>query len=91
MICPYCGKEMLDGRYVVVRDFPSWKAKLPGGRWGAPSIVLDGGLFHEDYASDSAYCLSCRVLITRPSEQAADKFQKKYNERMENLRERGEK
>lgn len=62
-------------------------------RWamGAPSIVLDGGLFHEDYASDSAYCLSCRVLITRPSEQAADKFQKKYNERMENLRERGEK
>lgn len=75
MFCPYCGGAMLEGklRYETGLD---WKAKLPGLL--APALNLSGNMLYDQSPAESAYCLQCRLLLVRPDQAAAQKFEEKY-------------
>lgn len=80
MFCPCCGNAMLEGklRYETGLD---WKVKLPGML--APALNLSGNLLYDQAPAESAYCLTCRLLLVRPDAAAAQKFEEKYHRKIE--------
>lgn len=75
MICPYCGKEMLDGKMVGGSTGIGWRMQENSEKT-APLLGLGGQFLGA--ALKSFYCRQCRMVIARPSEKAADQFEKQY-------------
>lgn len=71
---------MLEGKLRYENGL-DWKAQMPG--MFAPVLNLSGNLLYDVPQAESVYCMECRILLVRPQDLAAQKFEEKYRRKIE--------